>query len=77
METVTGTAGTVLTGGSIVSGFAQWVSQYANLVSMSMTVLSCIGGLVFLYLNYRQNVRRNDIEQLNVNAAIRRRTDTA
>ena len=57
------TLGLVFTGGSIGGGLAQWVTQYSTLISLSLTFISCFAGVLFLFLNWRENKRRNDIAQ--------------
>jgi|GEM_PF-5017074 len=57
------TIGAVLTGGSIGGGLTQWVTQNSTIISLSLTAVSCFAGVLFLFLNWRENKRRNDIAQ--------------
>ncbi|AUR85396.1 TMhelix containing protein [Vibrio phage 1.110.O._10N.261.52.C1] len=56
-----GVAGVAATGAAAGNGLTDIVTQNFHLLSLSFTCISCIGGLIFLYLNWKENKRRNDL----------------
>ena len=62
--------GGALTGTAVTSGSMSWLGWIAEniaLISLSVTFVSMIGGLIFMYLGWRESKRRNDLfeQQLN------------
>ena len=61
----TGVAGVAATSAAAGNGFTDILTQNFHLLSLGFTCLSCIGGLIFLYLNWKENKRRNDLTERN------------
>lgn len=62
-----GVAGVVLTSATVGQGVSGWLTQNSTIISLALTALSCMGGLIFLYLNWKENKRRNDILEAKEN----------
>ena len=54
--------GAILTGNAMGSGFVGWVSSNATILSLSFTAISCVAGVLFLFLNYRLNAKRLELD---------------
>ncbi len=57
----TETTGVALTAVTVGQGVTGVITQNVTLINLGLTALSCLGGLVFLFLNWRQNKRRTDL----------------
>ncbi len=56
-----GLTGIGLTGLSVGQGVNGFLAENITTINLALTALSCLGGLIFLFLNWRQNKRRTDI----------------
>ena len=72
-------AGAGLAGGGVANGFTGWLADNAAYVSLTMTALTSICGIVFLYLGHIEKIRMreerhraNDISQRQLDLQIER-----